>query len=307
MEPKKRQIMEAALALFAEKGYHDTSIQEIADRIGIAKGSIYTFFRSKEELMTTIFEYYHQHMYEKLRDTLAEQVPPRDKMERLITQSLEQFVRFKMFIFLQRKEAHLQQKRELKEMIFDFRAKRFFTYRHIVSEVYGSQAEPYWLDLAAVLSGMTFEFMNYTAFDKKHIDYQRVSGFIMSVLDASAEHFMKRKTEPLLTDDMMNDFIRAGRIGISPQQQELLNTVWKLKDTIAAWDCDVKHKEEAEQAYTVLESEVLKGNGDSVKARAMAMFLQSMPNSLIHEAVADVFKGIVLLTEAVESGRGLKL
>lgn len=49
-------ILQAAEEVLAEKGYHETSIDEIAARVGIAKGTVYLHFPSKEELVVAIFE-----------------------------------------------------------------------------------------------------------------------------------------------------------------------------------------------------------------------------------------------------------
>ncbi|MDO4481112.1 MAG: TetR/AcrR family transcriptional regulator [Bacillota bacterium] len=51
---KKQLIMEAAMALFLEKGYANTRIIDIAEKAGIGKGTVYAYFESKEELMVTI-------------------------------------------------------------------------------------------------------------------------------------------------------------------------------------------------------------------------------------------------------------
>jgi len=51
---KKALIMATALELFANKGYHSTSISEIASKAGISKGLMYNYFISKEELITEI-------------------------------------------------------------------------------------------------------------------------------------------------------------------------------------------------------------------------------------------------------------
>lgn len=48
---RRREILEAAAALFAEQGYQRTSVKEIADRAGIAPGTIYLYFDSKGELL----------------------------------------------------------------------------------------------------------------------------------------------------------------------------------------------------------------------------------------------------------------
>src|SRR6266487_626347 len=49
-------ILEAAEAVFTEKGYHEASIDEIALRVGVAKGTLYQHFASKEELVFALFE-----------------------------------------------------------------------------------------------------------------------------------------------------------------------------------------------------------------------------------------------------------
>lgn len=53
-EHKRRQIMDSAIELFAEKGFDSTSINMIAQRASISKGLIYNYFDSKEELIKEI-------------------------------------------------------------------------------------------------------------------------------------------------------------------------------------------------------------------------------------------------------------
>lgn len=46
----------AALRLFKEKGYHATSMRDIANAVGINKGSLYSYIKSKEDLLIPVFE-----------------------------------------------------------------------------------------------------------------------------------------------------------------------------------------------------------------------------------------------------------
>jgi len=46
-------ILKAAKEVFAEKGYYSTTVDDVAERAGVAKGSIYTYFNSKYELFVT--------------------------------------------------------------------------------------------------------------------------------------------------------------------------------------------------------------------------------------------------------------
>lgn len=50
MNKTKRKIFEASMKLFAEKGYENTSIEEITATVGVAKGTLYYHFTSKEEI-----------------------------------------------------------------------------------------------------------------------------------------------------------------------------------------------------------------------------------------------------------------
>src|SRR5947209_12615427 len=54
-EDKRRLILDAAVRVFASKGYHTSRVGDIAEEAGVAHGLLYHYFRSKEELLETIF------------------------------------------------------------------------------------------------------------------------------------------------------------------------------------------------------------------------------------------------------------
>jgi AcrR family transcriptional regulator len=54
-EDKRRLILDAAVRSFARKGYHTCRVGDIAEEAGVAHGLLYHYFRSKEELLETIF------------------------------------------------------------------------------------------------------------------------------------------------------------------------------------------------------------------------------------------------------------
>lgn len=53
---RKNQILDAAAAVFAEKGFHTTTIRDVSKFAGISDGTIYNYFDSKTELLLGIFE-----------------------------------------------------------------------------------------------------------------------------------------------------------------------------------------------------------------------------------------------------------
>ena len=54
-EDKRQLILDAAVRVFARKGYHTSRVGDIAEEAGVAHGLLYHYFKSKEELLETIF------------------------------------------------------------------------------------------------------------------------------------------------------------------------------------------------------------------------------------------------------------
>lgn len=56
-QKKRENIIEAAIRLFTEKGFDAAAMQDIADMAGVAKGTIYLYFPSKDELVRQVYEH----------------------------------------------------------------------------------------------------------------------------------------------------------------------------------------------------------------------------------------------------------
>lgn len=56
MVDKREAILEAALDLFVERGFHGTAVPEIAERAGVGAGTIYRYFPSKEAIVNAIYQ-----------------------------------------------------------------------------------------------------------------------------------------------------------------------------------------------------------------------------------------------------------
>jgi AcrR family transcriptional regulator len=57
---RDREIVKAATLIFAQKGYAGASVQDVADAVGVLKGSLYHYIGSKEDLLFRIFDESHQ-------------------------------------------------------------------------------------------------------------------------------------------------------------------------------------------------------------------------------------------------------
>jgi AcrR family transcriptional regulator len=88
-EQKKALILEEALKLFADEGFHSTSISKIAKSAGISKGLMYNYFNSKEALL-------HEIVLSGINDLTRTFDPNKDGI--LTTEELEYFINQTFYI-----------------------------------------------------------------------------------------------------------------------------------------------------------------------------------------------------------------
>lgn len=82
-EEKRRLILDAAVRVFARKGYHTCRVGEVAEEAGIAHGLLYHYFASKEELLETIFRESWTELLEAIHRVEASGEPPREQLRRV--------------------------------------------------------------------------------------------------------------------------------------------------------------------------------------------------------------------------------
>jgi AcrR family transcriptional regulator len=77
---REDQLLETATRLFKEKGYHNTSMQDLADALGMQKGSLYYYIQSKEELLRRLLERATTFLATQIDEIYAADLPPAEKM-----------------------------------------------------------------------------------------------------------------------------------------------------------------------------------------------------------------------------------
>jgi AcrR family transcriptional regulator len=89
--PRKRQreIIDAAAEIFYKKGYSETSVQDVADAVGILKGSLYYYIDSKEDLLYQALLEVHEDAKAVVTETAALDLPPLDRLRIYIQRHVE--------------------------------------------------------------------------------------------------------------------------------------------------------------------------------------------------------------------------
>ena len=80
---KRRVILDAAVRVFARQGFHTCRVSDIADEAGVAYGLVYHYFRSKDEVLDTLFLERWNVMLDVIRELDGRDVPAREKLHAL--------------------------------------------------------------------------------------------------------------------------------------------------------------------------------------------------------------------------------
>ena len=86
---KYQRILNSAIKIFARKGFHHTRVSEIAQEAGVADGTIYLYFRNKDDILIKVFEESLRQIIDRFEKELKKEPDPISRLERFIWLHLE--------------------------------------------------------------------------------------------------------------------------------------------------------------------------------------------------------------------------
>jgi len=164
---KRRMILDAAVVAFATRGFHACRVSDIADEANVAYGLVYHYFRSKDEVLDTLFLERWNVLLEVIAEIDAQPLPPREKLHAIASFIIESYRRdpdlMKVIIVEVTRAAnsfgrtHLAKIREAYALIADIVAKAQAdgTFRDAVTPAFAALA--FYGAIEQVLTGWIFD------------------------------------------------------------------------------------------------------------------------------------------------------
>ncbi|MCC7381614.1 MAG: TetR/AcrR family transcriptional regulator [Deltaproteobacteria bacterium] len=87
-EDKRRRIIDAAVDVFADKGFFSARVSEIAEAAGVADGTIYLYFKSKDEILISLFREKMTEILHRFQEMMAATDDPEEQIRRYIAEHL---------------------------------------------------------------------------------------------------------------------------------------------------------------------------------------------------------------------------
>ena len=127
---KYHQILEAAVKVFARQGFHQSTVAQIAKEAGVADGTIYLYFKNKDDILVQFFSFRTKQVFESFREEVDRAQNSLDKLRNLIHRHLAEFQRDRDGAVVYQVETHQNSRlaeAQIKEMSQ--------MYRDIISEI----------------------------------------------------------------------------------------------------------------------------------------------------------------------------
>ena len=127
---KYHQILEAAIKVFARQGFHQSTVAQIAKEAGVADGTIYLYFKNKDDILVQFFNYKTKQVFDSFRTEVGRAESSLEKLRYLIRRHLEEFQRNREMAIVYQVETHQNSRlaeAQIKEMSQ--------MYRDLISEI----------------------------------------------------------------------------------------------------------------------------------------------------------------------------
>jgi TetR/AcrR family fatty acid metabolism transcriptional regulator len=79
--PKKDAIIQAAVSVFAEKGFYSAKVSDVAKKAGVADGTIYNYFKNKDDILISLFEKKMDYVLKQFDEALSNISDPIKKLQ----------------------------------------------------------------------------------------------------------------------------------------------------------------------------------------------------------------------------------
>ncbi|MGL5649403.1 MAG: TetR/AcrR family transcriptional regulator [Clostridium sp.] len=220
---KKAEILSASRILFSEKGFRDTSVQDIAKYCKMSKATIYKLFNSKEELLISIINKINVEVFEEIENIrCGKEKNNISKLERKIEIFLSSWNKKREFVNMIYENQTLMKDLKVKELIIQNKKVVLNWYKKILLEAFDGRIENKLDEILIVLSGTVKELKSveliYVENEIYITDFKKTAKFLTSIIVALVDE-----------RDNIEEFLEFDKI-ISPLEEVKIKKEVFLKE-----------------------------------------------------------------------------
>ncbi|KGX91017.1 TetR/AcrR family transcriptional regulator [Pontibacillus marinus] len=275
MNEKKKKLLETGMKLFAQKGFHATSIQEIADKSGVSKGAFYLHFQSKEDLTLNIHDYYYKGMMEKVWAVKQrEDLTPKESLAQQLQVLLKDFMKNKDFIIMHMRD-NVNLTPDSKQFIQDMRKQSFRWTSENLLQIYGDELKPHIVDASILLEGMLQSYFKWMIIDEVDLDHVSLSNFLVRRMDDVIQGILSENEDPQIPlEKVLEHFPTDER---KDTDQQIRDQLIHIRTQLQNIDLTKEKQDELENVLGVLHEELEKENPQPIVFQGMLAHFKNIP------------------------------
>lgn len=262
---KRQSILNAAKQLFVELGVSGTTIAEIAKHAGIAKGSVYSHFKSKQDIVIALMNDSIERSQSMLQQLIEQQSDSADGiMEQYIAQELSLMSEERALNQAIAMDDSLMMNDDMMQVIQNYRSEYYQNQLVLLNKAYGEQSQPWHMDILTLLNGAFHEYGLYMTLDDANFDLDSCAKVIAFSLSASLQALTNSDLTPAISIDALQ----------SIEQQTQQSTTEKAKLLVQNMSNSAQHFEdkmklEAEETCQLLLAQLELETPSNVMLRAL--------------------------------------
>jgi AcrR family transcriptional regulator len=269
----RKNIMESATRHFSEHGYAASSIKEIADDCGIAKGSLYKFFQSKEDLFISVHDFQMMALFTEIENIRANITLLLREAFILEIECYFEFFLSNKFILLDFKKMNAS-KGHFAPSFLRLRANLLKYSKEGLLRLLGEDVEPNIWDLVIMYNGIMKEFIYLVIFENKPLNVREIAVYIVDRIEEMAACIVQKKPEPILQNAIMNNYCHCELANESIPIAEYRTSLFEnLLSTVKELSITNFRKADLSDAIVLLQKELAKEYPKSVLIHALLGFV----------------------------------
>ncbi|MDJ0836134.1 MAG: helix-turn-helix domain-containing protein [Acidobacteriota bacterium] len=256
-KPKRQQIIDTAMELFIKNGFKATTMQEIADSCDMSKGAVYLHFRSKNQLMLAMMEHFDDQVQAEIQRIRNDRsLSPRDRMRAQIYFLFRDVIENQGYFDLFLRETGLRVNEEIMLFLQRCRYEWQKTQEEFLLALYGQPLKPYLIDVAAMVNGIVGEYHVIMLVEGIQIDLDRVTDFIMHVIDEMVSGLLKGNVEPVLKPEMMPTRQKVAAMWADQGNARALSVLEEMEEMLPGLGLEKTDAEDARASLGLIRTEL---------------------------------------------------
>ena len=204
MSTKREKILAIAKQLFIEQGISGTTIANIASQAEIAKGSVYSYFKSKQDIVVALLNQSVEQSQEKLEALIADsEVKGKALLKHYIKLELGLMSEERALNQVITTDSSLTMNEDLLQFMQDFRGSYYQNQVKLITAAYGDDIADWRMDFLALINGALQEYGIYITLDNADLTLEHSAEVMAHGLDAALHSLMQSDLTPALSTDIL--------------------------------------------------------------------------------------------------------